>query len=109
MRAGQYDLGPLGCLLDLHHVRPNHMPLTEAVDRRLFTRRKNPLRLAEIHDDRFFLDPVDASRNNVPLLMAVFRKNGIPLGFPELLDDDLFGRLGRDASEPGVIDLFAFT
>src|SRR6266508_3736990 len=61
--------------------------------------RDHRLGLAEVHDHVALLDPVHRAADDLALLVDEIRVDGVALGVPHALQDDLLGRLRGDAAE----------
>src|SRR5262252_1264023 len=62
--------------------------------------REDRLRLAEIDDDAAALEALDEAVDQFSDAAAVLLVDVLSLGLPDLLKNDLLGRLCRDAAEP---------
>jgi len=64
----------------------------------LFSARQNSLGLAQIDDGCASLEALDRAKHQAALEPSKLGKNRLAFGFADLLDDDLLGTLGGDAS-----------
>ena len=99
MSAAQNDLHPLTDLAHVKDDRANSLIRVIAFAGDLLAPRQDAVGLAEIDDDRSTLETLDRPGDQVPALIFKFVVETIALGFANLLNDHLLGRLRRNAPE----------
>ena len=99
MRPRQEDLRPALLPAYVVHIGADAVARPEGLARDQFVAPHHGLAAAEVDDDIAVFDPLDDAVDDVADAVLVFFVLPVALGLADLLDDDLLGRLGRDASE----------
>ena len=105
--ARQHNLRSAGVFLDVDDESDETITdaIVFALD--LLAHRQDGFRLAEVDDDVAALEATDDAGDQLTFAIAIFVERVVTLGFANALDDDLLGRLRRDATEAldGVVQI----
>ena len=102
---GKDHLGSLGVLFDIQDVSLDTVTLFVPFPWHLLLGRKFRLGLAKVHDDGATAEPVNDAVDDLSHTFRVGVEDHLPLGFPELLYDNLLGGLGSDTAKLVGVDL----
>ena len=99
MAPADHDLGTLGRLADLDDVRLQSRPVLVALVGDLLGLGQQRLDLAQVEQRVPVVGLLDDAGHDVTLAPCVLLVLEVAFHFPDALEDDLLGRLGRDAAE----------
>lgn len=99
MRARQDDLRRARGLVDVEHEGLDAVAGAVRLRGHLLAARQDRLGAVEVHDDVALLEAPDDARDELALAVLELVERELALGVADLLDDDLLGRLRRDAAE----------
>src|SRR5262249_4454043 len=99
VRARERDLRSLRGAAHLQHVRAHAVARVVALAGNLLALGQDRLRLADLQDYVALLDAMDDAAQDLPFLADELGINPLALGVANLLQYDLLGGLGGDASE----------
>ena len=99
MLTGQDDFDATSRLADFNNYGPHPFIDAMRLSRNLLAPRQKRLDLPEVDRGRTAVKTGDGPGDHGPTQFLVFDIQRIPLGFTELLDHHLFGRLSGDAAK----------
>ena len=106
VRPADEDLRALGRAPDLEHERLDVLADAVVLERGLLGRGQDRLDvLADVEDDRAWLDPVDRAGDELALAAGELVEDLVALDLADALEDDLLGRLRADPAEDVAIEL----
>ncbi len=101
----QNDLRPLAHAVDLENIRTNPIARAVPLSGNLLLGRQDRLRPAEVDNQRALLEAAHNAVHHLALPVRIFVVGVVTLGIPQALDNDLLGRLGKNATKPRRIHL----
>ncbi len=97
--AGDDDLRALGGAVDAEQDDADALAYGELLEAGLLALGHAGFGFAEVEDDVHRLEALDGGVEDLAGAVVVLVEDGVALGFADLLEDDLLGHLGGDASE----------
>ena len=98
---GQDHLRPLGCAKNVYQIGADGISLTVALFSNLLLEGDNSLRAAKVNQNIAMADLLDGAADDFSESILVILVDLLPFGFPNSLDQDLFGGLNGIPTEIG--------